>query len=259
MLKSIFSWKKKTYDLTNEDKNLCLKQIYDLFSNTKDPNIIKDYEELFPLDEEDNQLYSIKLGEEIGRISAFEIKKNDILNIEDFDSEIKAKQSIINKVVNYKIRDNGKNDLGHFFTQQMKYNSNQWSKYDLLVSQSNEISTLSVFTKKFNSRFVNIYFITIKRVKYPYKSFILINKSENPYNPFNNFYSMEVYRYDYHFQIIRNAKKQYKIVSNDDDKYIHKYKGTLVKYYSILSYYAISNKMQERFTLPFEYFYKNSY
>ena len=75
MLKSIFSWKKKTYDLTNEDKNLCLKQIYDLFSNTKDPNIIKDYEELFPLDEEDNQLYSIKLGEEIGRISAFEIKK----------------------------------------------------------------------------------------------------------------------------------------------------------------------------------------
>ena len=252
LLTSISSKKNKNNDLTEEEKNKCLYQIYNLFTNTKNYNIIKDYEELFPLDEENNILYSIKLGEEIGRISAFEIKKNDILEIKDFNSEKDAKKSIIKYAEKYEIRDNGINDLGHFFTQQMKYNTNQWSKYDLLVSQKYGISTLSVFTNKYNSRFVNVYFVTIKRVKYPYNDFILINKSENPNNPFNNFYSMEVYRYDYHFQIIRQAEKQYKTVSNDENKYIHKYKGTLVKYYSILSYYAIANKIKEKFPLPFE-------
>ena len=236
-------------DPTNAEEQDLYKSIYDLTMKTK-TNIIQNYrEKIESLNEEESTLGYPSLADQIGRKSGFESKSNDILEIKVFTSEDSAKNSIVDYVVKYKIRNTGVHDLGNFFNLDIKYDV-QWSKYDLLVCQSKDIRTLSVFTKKYGSKYVNVYFVTINRVKYRYNDFILINKSENTNNPFNNFYLMQAYKYDYSF--FKALKDSYKIVTEKDDPNVHKYKEVLVKYYSILSYKMIAEKLTENYRLPFE-------
>ena len=119
-----------------------------------------------------------------------------------------------------------------------------------MVCQSKDIRTLSVFTKKYGSQYVNVYFVTINRVKYRYDDFILINKSENTDNPFDNFYSMQAYKYEY--GLFNTIKDRYKKVTEKDDPNVHKYKEVLVKYYSLLSYHAIAKNLDTEFKEVYE-------
>ena len=123
-----------------------------------------------------------------------------------------------------------------------------------MVCQSKDIRTLSVFTKKYGSKYVNVYFVTINRVKYRYNDFILINKSENSDNPFNNFYSIQAYEYDYGgiLGVFKPIKDRYKKVTEKDDPNVHKYKEALMKYYSLLSYHAIAKNLDTEFKEVYE-------
>ena len=234
----------------NAEEQDLYKSIYDLAMRTK-TNIIQNYrEKIESLNEEVSTLGYPSLADQIGRKSGFESKSNDILEIKVFDKESSAKKSIVNDyVAYYAIRNNGVHDLGKFFRIDIKYGE-QWSKYDLLVCQSKDIRTLSVFTKKYGSQYVNVYFVTIKRVKYRYDDFILINKSENSDNPFDNFYSMQAYKYDY--GLLKPIKDRYKKVTEKDDPNVHKYKEVLVKYYSLLSYHAIAKNLDTEFKEVYE-------
>ena len=234
----------------NAEEQDLYKSIYDLAMRTK-TNIIQNYrEKIESLNEEVSTLGYPSLADQIGRKSGFESKSNDILEIKVFDKESSAKQSIVNDyVAYYEIRNAGVHDLGNFFKIDIKYGE-QWSKYDLLVCQSKDIRTLSVFTKKYGSKYVNVYFVTINRVKYRYNDFILINKSENSDNPFDNFYSMQAYKYDY--GLLKPIKDRYKIVTEKDDPNVHKYKEVLVKYYSLLSYHAIAKNLDTEFKEVYE-------
>ena len=245
MILSIFS-----KDPTNAEEQDLYKSIYDLAMRTK-TNIIQNYrEKIESLNEEVSTLGYPSLADQIGRKNAFESKSNDILEIKVFDKESSAKKSIVNDyVAYYAIRNNGVHDLGKFFRIDIKYGE-QWSKYDLLVCQSKDIRTLSVFTKKYGSQYVNVYFVTINRVKYRYDDFILINKSENTDNPFDNFYSMQAYKYEY--GLFNTIKDRYKKVTEKDDPNVHKYKEVLVKYYSLLSYHAIAKNLDTEFKEVYE-------
>ena len=75
----------------------------------------------------------------------------------------------------------------------MEYVTKQWKKYDLLFSKGNKIKTLSILTRKIVNKYVTIYFTSINKLDYPYGEFVLINKSINQFNPFNNKYSDSLY------------------------------------------------------------------
>ena len=235
---------------TKAEEQELYKSIYDLAMKTK-TNIIQNYRgKIESLNEEESSLGYPSLADQIGRNSGFDIKSNDILKIRIYNSVDSAKYSLVeNYVAKYDIRNNGVHDLGNFFTIDIKYGE-QWSKYDLLVCQSKDIRALSVFTKKYGSKYVNVYFVTLNRVKYRYNDFILINKSENSDNPFNNFYSIQAYEYDYGF--FKAIKDRYKKVTEKDDPNVHKYKEALMKYYSLLSYHAIAQKIGTEFKQVYE-------
>ena len=238
---------------TKFNDNNYLDQLYNL-AFYAEPKIIDDYKYLFPLDEKPRTLKNIlTLEEQIGRNSAFDKKKNDILEIKEFQSITDAQQEIIEYIANYSIRRNKTNDLGEFFVKNMNYDDH-WNKYDLLVFHSKGfptgISSLSVYTKKVGSKFVNVYFVTIKRIKYRYNAFILINKAESENNPFSKFYSIKVYNYIY--KDSETNKFQSKEILEKDDTNIHLYKEVLMKYYRILFYSAIADKIKKNFIPPFE-------
>ena len=231
-------------------ENDYLNDILKYASNTN-PNIIDKYKEFFPLNEKKSYLTIPSLEDQIGRKSGFDKKDYDELIFKEFDDVNKAKQDIIEYIAKKSIRKTNSNDTADYFVKNMNYNYKQWTKYDLLVSKSKEISTLSVFTKKVVTKFVNVYFITIKRLKNRYTDFILINKSENEDNPFNSFYSIELYLNIYKTLIT----KQFKFTTIPKGNDIHNYKNVLVQYYSILSYSAIADKVKyNKFKVPFDNF-----
>ena len=86
------------------------------------------------------------------------------------------------------------------------------------------------------------------KLQYTHKDFILINKSINENNPFNNIYSMTEYSFNC---ILLGTICEYKIIASGKDIQIP-YLEILIKYYSIFSYYAISQGIGLGFKLPFE-------
>ena len=156
---------------------------------------------------------------------------------------------IYKRCQNKQIRDNGKTKLGEKFTEIITYDIHQWHKYDLLVSQKGKINALSILTKKINTKYVTIYFTSMKKLEYTHKGFVLINKSINEDNPFNNKYSMTEYEFEC-YDLIGAICAYEKVASGD--KIDIPYLDILIRYYSILSYYAISQAIPTSFKLPFE-------
>ena len=239
-----------------QKKKNYLNDIFSLFS-TALTNVKYNYESLFPLEEEEESMIyrDAKLKDQIGRADSFKFTKNDKFANHIFENELDAKNDIKNNYIEYIVENKKKKKfvehLGIFFTKQISYNS-QWSKYDILVSQSHHISSLSLFTKFESGYYFNVYFETKKRIKHQYNDFILINKSENKDNPFNNFYSMKIYKYE-HNEDETDVKKLFKKISSKEEPNIHKYKEPLVKYFSILSFNAISKQINNNYYfLPFE-------
>ena len=149
-------------------------------------------------------------------------------------------------VVNINIRGNLGRDssklkhLSDLFSNQINY-SNQWKKFDLLVCEKPKLSALLILTKKIDGKFVTIYFMSLNKITYIHKNFVLINKSINDNNPFNNIYDLT--EYDYKSKLFKEIAK--------NDKIQLPHIKVLVKYYSIFSYYVIAKVINERFISPF--------
>ena len=177
----------------SDDKKSYLKEIYNLFINT---NIISNFENnVNSLNEPESYLGIPKIEEQI-KSFGFKILENDVLEIKVHTKKDYAIDSIKDYIYNNKIRLKGKTKLGNTFTNEIIYNNYQWNKYDLLVSQGRKIKELSVFTKKINKKYVSIYFASLSKLDYEYGDFILINKSINQNNPFNNLYSITQYDFN---------------------------------------------------------------
>jgi len=230
----------------SDDKKSYLKEIYNLFINT---NIISNFENnVNSLNEPELYLGIPKIEEQIKNFG-FKILENDVLEIKVDKNEDEAIDSIKNYIYDNKIRLKGKTKLGNTFTNEIIYNNYQWNKYDLLVSQGRKIKELSVFTKKINKKYVSIYFASLSKLDYEYGDFILINKSINKNNPFNNFYSIT--QYDFNCVFFGLACSYDIIASGDNIK--TPYAKVLVQYYSILSYYVISQALPANFNVPFNH------
>ena len=231
----------------SDDEKVYLKSVYDLVTQSKFNLIDNLKEEVNSLKETDvNSIYS-SLKDQI-RAFGFLITNQDTLNILVHNKESTAKSDIKSLVVNNKIRGNGKNDLGDLFSNQIKY-SNQWKKFDLLVCEKSKIRALLILTKKIDGKFVTIYFMSLNKITYIHKNFVLINKSINDNNPFNNIYDLT--EYDYKSILGLGIIYEYKEVAKNDKIQLPHIK-VLVKYYSIFSYYVIAKALNEKFILPFE-------
>ena len=231
----------------SDDEKVYLKSVYDLVTQSKFNLIDNLKEEVNSLKETDvNSIYS-SLKDQI-RAFGFLITNQDTLNILVHNKESTAKSDIKSLVVNNKIRGNGKNDLGDLFSNQIKY-SNQWKKFDLLVCEKPKIRALLILTKKIDGKFVTIYFMSLNKITYIHKNFVLINKSINDNNPFNNIYDLT--EYDYQKKRKYGIIYEYKEFAKNDKIQLPHIK-VLVKYYSIFSYYVIAKALNEKFILPFE-------
>ena len=230
----------------SDDKKSYLKEIYNLFINT---NIISNFENnVNSLNEPELYLGIPKIEEQIKNFG-FKILENDVLEIKVDKNKDEAIDSIKNYIYDNKIRLKGKTKLGNTFTNEIIYNNYQWNKYDLLVSQGRKIKELSVFTKKINKKYVSIYFASLSKLDYEYGDFILINKSINQYNPFNNLYSIT--QYDFNC-VFFGLSCSYDIIASGDNIKTP-YAKVLVQYYSILSYYVISQELPANFNVPFNH------
>jgi len=231
----------------SDDEKVYLKSVYDLVIQSKFNIIDNLKEEVNSLKEtDDNSIYSL-LKDQI-KSFGFQITDQDKLNIVINDTESNAKSYIKSLVVKNKIRGNGKHDLGDSFNNQINY-SNQWKKFDLLVCEKPKIRALLILTKRIDGKFVTIYFMSLNKITYIHKSFVLINKSINDNNPFNNIYDLT--EYDYQKKRKYGIIYEYKEVAKNDNIQIPHIK-VLVKYYSIFSYYVIAKVINERFISPFE-------
>ena len=231
----------------SDDEKVYLKSVYDLVTQSKFNLIDNLKEEVNSLKEtDDNSIYSL-LKDQI-RAFGFLITNQDKLNIRVDKKEIYAKNFIKSLVVDNKIRGNGKHDLGDLFKNQINY-SNQWKKFDLLVCEKSKIRALLILTKKIDGKFVTIYFMSLNKITYIHKSFVLINKSINDNNPFNNIYDLT--EYDYQKKRKYGIIYEYKEFAKNDKIQLPHIK-VLVKYYSIFSYYVIAKALNEKFILPFE-------
>ena len=231
----------------SDDEKVYLKSVYDLVTQSKFNLIDNLKEEVNSLKEtDDNSIYSL-LKDQI-RSFGFQITNQDKLNILVDKKESSAKNFIKSLVVDNKIRGNGKHDLGDLFKNQINY-SNQWKKFDLLVCEKPKLSALLILTKKIDGKFVTIYFISLNKITYIHKSFVLINKSINNNNPFNNIYDLT--EYDYKSILGLGFIYEYKEIAKNDKIQLPHIK-VLVKYYSIFSYYVIAKALNAKFILPFE-------
>ena len=205
-------------------------------------------EKVDALNEPSNALGIPSLKDQIKSIG-FIFMKKDNLKITTHYIQINAIASIKTHVYFNEIRDNGKSKLGEKFTEIITYDIHQWHKYDLLVCQRGKINTLSILTKKIKSKYVTIYFTSLAKLQYAYDGFVLINKSINEDNPFNNKFSMTEYEFECYDLV--GAICAYEEVESGENIDIP-YLDILIRYYSILSYYAISQAIPTSFKLPFE-------
>ena len=204
-------------------------------------------EKVEALNEPSNVLGIPSLKEQI-KSFGFTLMDNDKLEIQIYNSEGDAKKAIKKHVKDKKIRKNGKKVLGKTFTEIMTFDINHWHKYDLLVCQGGKINALSILLKIINSKYVTIYFTSLSKLQYAYDGFVLINKSINEANPFNNKYSMT--EYDFKCYDLLGIICAYEEVASGE-KIDIPYLDILIRYYSILSYYAISQAIPTSFNLPF--------
>ena len=205
-------------------------------------------EKVEALNEPSNVLGIPSLKEQI-KSFGFTLMDNDKLEIQIYNSEEDAKTAIKKHIYDKKIRKKGKTELGITFTKIMTYDIYQWHKYDLLVCQGGKINALSILLKIINSKYVTIYFTSLAKLQYAYDGFVLINKSINEANPFNNKYSMT--EYDFKCYDLLGIICAYEKVASGKDIKIP-YLDILIRYYSIFSYYAISQAIPTSFNLPFE-------
>ena len=230
----------------SDDEKVYLKSVYDLVTQSKFNLIDNLKEEVNSLKETDKRLIR-SLKDQI-KSFGFQITDQDKLNILVDKKESSAKNFIKSLVVDNKIRGNGKHDLGDLFKNQINY-SNQWKKFDLLVCEKSKIRALLILTKKIDGKFVTIYFMSLNKITYIHKNFVLINKSINDNNPFNNIYDLT--EYDYQKKRKYGIIYEYKEFAKNDKIQLPHIK-VLVKYYSIFSYYVIAKALNEKFILPFE-------
>ena len=229
----------------SDDEKVYLKSVYDLVTQSKFNLIDNLKEEVNSLKETDKRLIR-SLKDQI-KSFGFQITDQDKLNIVINDTESNAKSFIKSLVVNINIRGNLGRDssklkhLSDLFSNQINY-SNQWKKFDLLVCEKPKLSALLILTKKIDGKFVTIYFMSLNKITYIHKSFVLINKSINDNNPFNNIYDLT--EYDYKSKLFKEIAK--------NDKIQLPHIKVLVKYYSIFSYYVIAKALNAKFILPFE-------
>ena len=234
-------------------KNEFSKEEIDYFKSVnvkvKNTRISSDLrEKVYALNEPSNALDIPSLKEQITSFGFIQTK-NDVLKVTT-NSKLKyAIESIKKHIYKKEIRDNGKTKLGEKFTEIITYDIHQWHKYDLLVSQKGKINALSILTKKINSKYVTIYFTSMKKLEYTHKGFVLINKSINEDNPFNNKYSMTEYEFEC-YDLFGTICAYEEVASGE--KIDIPYLDILIRYYSILSYYAISQAIPTSFNLPFE-------
>ena len=230
------------------DEKKYLRSVYELTVKTE-IDIIQNFKEKF--EELYEILYlsnSVPLKRQISSLK-FNKKEKDELEIDVNDTTTKAINKIKEHIISKDFRKYGNELLANLFTKSMEYDVDQWNKYDLLVCKGNTIKVLSILTKKISNKYVTIYFTSLDRLFYPYGEFVLINKSINKDNPFNNNYSM----IHYYLDCIKARAQRCLIIKISSGNYITlKYADILIRYYSILSYNIIAQAIPENFPLPFE-------
>ena len=226
-------------EFTNDEKQY-LKEINQLTKSTE-IDIIDNFKDIFKNFKEFVILF-IPLKKQI---SSFKFKKTekDELGIDVNDNKDNAINKIKEHIKFKKFRKNGNEELGDLFTKPMEYDFNQWNKYDLLFSKGNTIKVLSILTKKFNNKFVTIYFTSLDKFIYPFgENIVLINKSINENNPFNNNYFIV------HYQM-ECSKSRNPMCSISEKKLTLLYEDIIIRYYSILSYNMIAQAIPDYFPL----------
>ena len=226
----------QNYNLNKVEKDYLIT-INDLTTKTKD-DIKKDFEDEITNLEKDTS-WQVKTFLNNFSKSGFNIKEKVSLKILIDKNEYNHKRLIQNYITSISgFKRKKLADLITLFMDKIKYSDKQWSKSDLLVTkEKNIINTLSIFTKKIDKNYVTVYVITWNKMSY-YKSLILINNSINEDNPFNN-------KYDYN--LLTHSPEGYLEYSSSEPLI-----RVLVKYYSILSYYAIAQAIPAKFVIPFE-------
>ena len=227
----------KNNNLTQEEKNYLLT-INELTTKTKD-DIKKDFEgeikNLKKYFDPDIKTFLKDFTE-----NGFNIKENVTLKVLIDQDEDKSKMLIPNYIKDICDFKTKKRDvLVQLFMNKIMYSNSQWSKYDLLLTKGKKINSLSIFTKKIDKNYMTVYVKTWNRISYP-KGLILINNSINEDNPFNNKYVYSLFSY------IIDRYLEYSSLL------LEPLIRVLVKYYSILSYYAIAEAIHAKFVIPFE-------
>ena len=227
--------------LTDDGKKY-LNEIYYL-TKTTETNIIKNFKETLENFQE-NVVNFVSLKQQISNLE-FIITTKDKLKIDVSYSKEDAIGKIKTHIKTKNFRKDGNEELGNLFTKSMEYGINQWKKYDLLFSKGTTMKVLSILTKKISNKFVTIYCTSLDKFLYPFGEVVLINKSINENNPFNNNYFM----YHYQLECIKARTQKCLIISKSAGKYITlPYADILIRYYSILSYNMIAKEISLSFT-----------
>lgn len=164
--------------------------------------------------------------------SKFELNdKKDILGIKIFDLEEEVEDFIIFNLTNNFGLTKSDFQYREIFSNIVTKNfGNQWKKFDLIFSLGQTVSSISVFQKFYDYKFILIYFSSLKKLKFQGK-FILINRSIDYNNPFNNIFDPSILIIDRKFRILKEDE-------------------ILVKYFSVLSYNAFGHLLNLEFILP---------
>ena len=232
----------------NSNQIYYLRDVYNLFKSPKIP-VIEKFEEMILKSEENrlnkgnNDLLEVQIKK-----FGFNLKENVHLKVSFAKNKKKAKDDIIKYIEEKNMRDKHDKELAELFTQGIEYDNIQWRKYDLLISTKGTINALSILTKKTPNECVTIYFTSMGKLKYSSSTFVLINKSINIDNPFNDYFSLTQYERKWCLFCIQ---KHYMEIAKGNKINIPD-KDILIRYYSILSYSLIANELNERYVKPFE-------
>ena len=221
-----------------DDEKLFLNKIYYL-TKTTEIDIIQNFKETLENFHE-NVVKFVPLKEQIS-IKGFIKTEKDEFEIDYKDKKQKAINKIILHIKSKNFIKDGNEVLGNLFTKSIEYGVNQWNKYDLLFTKGNTIKVLSILTKKINNKFVTIYCTSLDKFIYPFREFVLINKSINDSNPFNNNYIIFHYKMECSKYRVPNCS----IVPN---LFGNRFADVLIRYYSILSYNMIAQAISLSFT-----------